>query len=97
MQFGVKIGAEDFDSSQVKSRVNIQFGSQSSPHFSTLHDHNVGTPSVSFVFHGVKDQAALKESLETTSSTMKEILLDLGKDFEDSVNQVKFNVNEKDD
>lgn len=64
--------------SQVQSRVNIDLGLKSDEKFSTLNNLGVEGPSLSFVFHGVKNQESLKENLETTSSTMKEILLDLG-------------------
>ena len=65
--------------------------------FKALNDVGVEGPSFSIVFHGVKDQESLKSNLESTTSTLKEILLDLGQDFEEALNQIKFNVKQKDD
>lgn len=97
MEFGVKIGTENFDTSKVSSKISFDLGLKTNEKFSVLNDVGIEGPSVSFIFHGVKNQDSLKENLENTSSTMKEILLDLGEDFKDAVNQIEFNVKQKDD
>lgn len=60
--------------------------------FSQLKSSIVGTTSVTFCFYDVSDTQAVQESLESTAATLKEILLDLGPDFKDSVESVEIKV-----
>ena len=61
-------------------------GLRSNERYAVLNDLDLNGPSLSVIFHGVQNQESLKKSLEDTSATMKEILLDLGNDYEDAVN-----------
>ena len=90
MKFGVNILTENFDESEVKSEFTFDLGLISNPKFQHLKNFNLPNYSISFLFHNVNDQESLKNNLESTITNLKELLLELGEDFKEAINQIEF-------